>query len=337
MRFTRFTLNLKIMSSRFSLFCICIINGSRFDCRNWHFGDGDYSFGCKIDSLTWSETVNMSSVSVPSMIDNEEVKSLIISAAMDPTLTHVPKELFPQFPDLRKLEIRAQIREVVAEDFFTAENRSDLTDIYLSNNELSVIKQNSFAGLYELRSLDLSSNGIHTIESRAFHDLSKLKYLNLYHNRIKALDDHLFDWQIALRGLDLSFNEIELIGNSLYTLNSLETLILQFNKIEDVDLVRFAKLPKLKLMDLSHASVNLPNKLIFGNIELGESGQSPLEILDAGYNNLTIESNTFFKILRLFPNLKTLNIPEEGNKRFNYLNVTFVSAWTKPHPKIYRK
>lgn len=293
-----------------------------------HFGDAVYSFGCRITDLKSKEIANMSTVSIfiPDWVQNVQVKVLVILAGRA-TLDHVPSELLSMFPNLQKLKITAEIKEIVAENFSTPTNQSRLTHIYLSHNRLTAIRKNSFAGLLALERLDVSENMIYTIEDGAFDGLSKLKYLNLYWNKIVALSDHTFDGLIAIKGLNLAFNKIESIGNSIYKLDSVEKVMLSYNKIGDIDFLKIAILPNLKELNLEHAAVNLSRTLILNNIDLEEPTQSGLEILDLGFNNLTIEGNTLFKIIRLFPNLKTLNMPDEANKiRLKSLNVTFTSV-----------
>lgn len=271
-------------------------------------------------------------MSLPSGVKNEQIKYVIILSE-DERLSHIPKELYPVFPNLRSLVIdattRGNITDVTADDFFTSGGKSNLIGLTIANQKLTIIKHSSFAGLFVLERLDLRSNEIHTIESSAFSDLSKLWYLNLDDNKIKVLHDNALIGLTALKDFNLRYNGIGRIGNSIYTLQSIERLFLGFNRINDIDFAKLAKLPKLKGLDMFEAAVNLTSNV--NNITLDESSQSTmgrfahgvlstlrtipegpqksqLEILDVACNNLTVEA--VLKLARLFPNLKKLNVGE---------------------------
>lgn len=185
---------------------------------------------------------------------------------------------------------------------FTFENQNRLTHLYLRKNKLTIIRENTFAGLTELTELHLDGNEIHKIENGAFANLSKLKYLNLDHNKIKMLNDDVFDGLTALETLSIADNQMETIGDSLWTLNSLKTLRLDFNKINDTNIVKFAKLSNLSKLYLRASGICLENV----NVDSTLASSSLLKYLDLGANNLTNESS--LEVLRIFPNLTEINI-----------------------------
>lgn len=181
-------------------------------------------------------------------------------------------------------------------DDFAFANQIELNELMLKSNKLSVIKRNTFAGLFNLTELFLHYNEIHTIEDGAFADLSKLGRLRLNNNKIKAFGDHVFDGLTSLTVLQAWENKIENIGNSLNGLTSIARINLRSNRINDIDLVKFAKLPELTDLVLGATGVGLKNI----DVEFGSSFKSPLKYLDISHNNLTnIED---LKVLRISPN-----------------------------------
>ena len=63
---------------------------------------------------------------------------------------------------------------------------SRIDTLILSNNELTLLRKDTFAGLTNLRVLDLSHNTINRIEN-SFDHLSNLQILDLSHNQLKKL------------------------------------------------------------------------------------------------------------------------------------------------------
>ncbi|CAM4559171.1 unnamed protein product [Lepidochelys olivacea] len=64
----------------------------------------------------------------------------------------------------------------------------NLTELYLNENAITVLHNNTFSNLLKLTVLDISSNYISTIEQAAFTGLNQLSILNLNHNKISQLD-----------------------------------------------------------------------------------------------------------------------------------------------------
>lgn len=253
------------------------------------------------------------SVPVPNSVQKEKVKRIEISTkssfldgpqqSNQYHIDHIPREIHSMFPNLQKLFIKSQIEEILPEDFRTAEGQSDYIEINLSRNKLTIIKRNTFSLVPLLEKLSLSVNTIETIESGAFSGLSKLKALDIAGNRLKALKDDTFDGLIALKGIELSHNGMETIGNSLYSLDFITMIGLSYNKISDIDFEKFAKLSKLKKLDLYQAAANLTSNV--NELASEESLQSSLEVLDVAFNNLTIEAA--LKLARVFPTLTKIN------------------------------
>ncbi|XP_044876590.1 leucine-rich repeat-containing protein 19 isoform X1 [Mauremys mutica] len=64
----------------------------------------------------------------------------------------------------------------------------NLRELYLNENAITVLHNNTFCNLSKLTILDISSNYISTIEQAAFKGLNQLSILYLNHNKISQLD-----------------------------------------------------------------------------------------------------------------------------------------------------
>ncbi|XP_051508291.1 adhesion G protein-coupled receptor A3-like [Myxocyprinus asiaticus] len=89
--------------------------------------------------------------------------------------------------------------------------------LILSNNKISVLKNNSFLGLGALERLDLRSNLISRIAPGAFHGLSTLKRLDLSNNRIGCFSPDMFLDLGRLSKLNLSGNIFSTLPEGLFT------------------------------------------------------------------------------------------------------------------------
>lgn len=81
------------------------------------------------------------------------------------------------------------------------------------------------------------------------------------------------------------------------TLDSLKNIKLDYNKINDIDLVDFTRLPRLEKLYLRATGVNLG----IVNVDSASPLQSSLFFLHLGNNNLTNAAD--LEVLRIFPNL----------------------------------
>ncbi|NWT35433.1 LRC19 protein, partial [Cardinalis cardinalis] len=82
----------------------------------------------------------------------------------------------------------------------------NLTELYLNDNNISVLNNNSFYNLKNLITLDISNNCISTVHKAAFAGLNQLSVLNLSYNMIVQLDSDTFTSLGSLRVLNLQYN-----------------------------------------------------------------------------------------------------------------------------------
>ncbi|NWX92593.1 LRC19 protein, partial [Nothoprocta pentlandii] len=83
---------------------------------------------------------------------------------------------------------------------------TNLTELYLNENIITVLYNNSFYNLAKLTILDISNNCITTVHHAAFVGLSQLSKLNLFHNYITQLDSDVFTSLKSLTVLNLQDN-----------------------------------------------------------------------------------------------------------------------------------
>ncbi|XP_028568012.2 leucine-rich repeat-containing protein 19 isoform X1 [Podarcis muralis] len=82
----------------------------------------------------------------------------------------------------------------------------NITELYLSNNSISILRNFTFDKLSKLAVLDVSNNSISTVEQAAFAGLNKLNILQLQNNKIVQLDSSVFVLLKSLVVLNLKNN-----------------------------------------------------------------------------------------------------------------------------------
>ncbi|XP_061487321.1 leucine-rich repeat-containing protein 19 isoform X2 [Rhineura floridana] len=85
----------------------------------------------------------------------------------------------------------------------------NITELYLNNNAIAVLRNYSFSNLSRLAILDIKNNYINTVEQAAFAGLNKLMTLYLQNNKIVQLDSNVFALLKSLQVLNLKNNFLE--------------------------------------------------------------------------------------------------------------------------------
>uniref|UniRef100_A0A8D0GER9 TIR domain-containing protein n=1 Tax=Sphenodon punctatus TaxID=8508 RepID=A0A8D0GER9_SPHPU len=168
-------------------------------------------------------------------------------------------------------------------------NSSSLEDLVFQGNHLDKLWGNQdnryiqfFKNLYNLTRLDISHNRLNEIPTNAFLSLPQsLTELYINNNELK-----LFNWTALqqfknLKLLDLSSNALDFVGNNLanYT-PSLQTLLLQLNKISHLPDRFLYRASNLVHLDLRYNQLHSINKSTFLSKNLNF-----LEILDLTGNS----------------------------------------------------
>ncbi|XP_032681328.1 protein artichoke [Odontomachus brunneus] len=237
---------------------------------------------------------------------------------------------------------RNLVREIPPRLFYNFEN---LISIELSGNMLSMISQNTFAGLEDtllnldvsynrltaitelplrnLLSLNLAGNQLKRVSPETFKYLHRLQYLNLSSNPLYGGFPPIFP--SSLINLDISHTDLRILPTVLLlNLESLEKISLAGNQLQEIDEGTFQHLYNLTAIDLSYnmieridngafvGLINLYSLNLRGNSLTSFVGEhfntgTGLEVLDLSNNHISQLSPTAFVI---HPRLRRLDLSD---------------------------
>ncbi|NXB28207.1 VASN protein, partial [Eulacestoma nigropectus] len=121
--------------------------------------------------------------------------------------------------------------------------------LYIFENGITTLSEDSFAGLPALQLLDLSQNKITSIQRNIFQPLTELVNLDLSSNQLQEITNETFHGLRLLERLYLQRNRIQHIHAAAFdTLENLLELKLQNNQLRAVPPLN---LPNLLLLDIS--------------------------------------------------------------------------------------
>ncbi|XP_038672620.1 leucine-rich alpha-2-glycoprotein-like [Scyliorhinus canicula] len=128
-----------------------------------------------------------------------------------------------------------------------------LQELHLSSNKLMNISSGALKELHQLRILDLTNNLLNTFPPDLFNTSLNLTTLVLQGNKLQAVDPFWFHHLRSLQSLDLSNNMLKSLPlDSFQNLTELVTLDLSSNKIENLPVTLFHKLSKLERLNLAN-------------------------------------------------------------------------------------
>ncbi|XP_034033582.1 transforming growth factor beta activator LRRC32 isoform X2 [Thalassophryne amazonica] len=213
-------------------------------------------------------------------------------------------------------------------DYFLSKSPS-LSNLSLSSNSITKIRQNMFSGSSALRKISLHNNVILEIESGGFDSLSNLTELDLSKNSISCITDFNL---LQLKVLNLSQNSMETfrssISDDVYELLHLDLsqnkmpyfpLVPKKNKLEYLDVSR----NQLQTTNITGSREELENfrDTFLSHTSLGFSNThqdlSKLKHLDMSYNQLKIIPQSF---LCCMPSLQVLNVSNNCVGSFSIIN-----------------
>lgn len=251
----------------------------------------------------------------------------------------ISRDDFIDAKNLRFLTLNNQLECISSRVFMHAMNLSSLTlsrnrisriednafeglalleQLTLSKNQLKSLNRSTFAGLNKLIHLNLRDNDIDTIEDGTFANLPNLSELILSKNRVNTLSDQIFNGAPMLQRLTIDNNALESIGRSMYGLIHANRIIMYQNKIRDIDIIEFAKLPELSALWLRDSGFTFhPNRTLDDYHQLTES---KLNYLDISYNHLNDAHD--LQRLKIFKELKTLTLDDNEYVNFHMDNRT---------------
>lgn len=215
---------------------------------------------------------------------------------------------------------------------FLNDSLSNLTELYLKNNSISIVKKNAFQNQITLITLDLSDNKIIQIEQYSL-PLKKIQYLLLSGNFIGGvIKNNTFSGAKYLRFLNLSnFNITTVDDMAFVDLPVLARLNLSHNQIDSFKPNNFQGMENLYSLDISSNCLNtlvlngtkLTNLLAFflnnnnltniSEIFPGNSGRS-VHYLDMSFNNISDLTGVNNE---KFPNISVLRLAHNQLVAFN--------------------
>lgn len=243
------------------------------------------------------------------------------------TLVEFPQTFFEQIEHLRTVKAAGSGIESIQGVFMSARH---LRKLYLHQNRIKDLNEETFKGARDLGLLDLANNQIVSVGKGTFARLKYLSHVNLSSNMIDFIGLDFFKTNEILHTLDLSFNQLKSLELQVSQLTS---VFASFNAIENFSMelleseqnrqyysrflvkifvdhntltnfkidkrfkVRHLGLDHNQINDLSNLDARLPDQI---------------EILDLSYNNLgALTKETF----RNFYNLRTLTL-QHSNLQF---------------------
>lgn len=148
--------------------------------------------------------------------------------------------------------------------------------------------------------LHINDVGLETISSDDFVNAKKLTLLDIKKNNIATLKSNSFS--TILQQLDLSSNNITKIEDGAFEgPTELNTLFLSGNKVVNLDITKFTKLPKLRILDVSAMDFTFPAPNELAKIVASNSSVTVLHL-----SNNPIDTPDIWRRLSIFPNLETV-------------------------------
>lgn len=201
------------------------------------------------------------------------------------------------------------------EDFSKMTSRDRIEAIDLSFNNLSIVDDENFRYLSNLKLLNLSHNLISQISLFAFSvDSDQITHLDLSHNLItdSSLEFLLFSNLINIKWLNMDHNRLTHLSNHfLFNLYNLEYLSISNNQLKSLNLFYLVNKNNqfLKFIDLSN-NFNLKFKVYERNLENEASVQNNVETLNLSAIDLSnFNLNIFLdNLFDKYKKLKVLNL-----------------------------
>ncbi|XP_010171716.1 leucine-rich repeat-containing protein 19 [Antrostomus carolinensis] len=149
--------------------------------------------------VIWAGTLFLNPVTADCNITSQTV----ICEESGKNLSDIPTNLFQNVTKLslenNKITLKDRDKEIL-------QSFINLTELYLNENMITVLHNNSFCKLTNLILLAISNNHISTVHKAAFAGLNQLSVLNLSYNMITQLDSDVFTSLKSLTVLNLQQN-----------------------------------------------------------------------------------------------------------------------------------
>lgn len=121
-------------------------------------------------------------------------------------------------------------------EMFINSDLMNLQKLFLKSCHLKKVEDNAFLGLSNLVDLDLSYNYLTVVPTNALNDIPSLRELYLADNPITQIEDNAFRNVLNLIKLDLSNNMIEFVNRNAFNgLELLQSLKINGNKLQGLE------------------------------------------------------------------------------------------------------
>lgn len=185
--------------------------------------------------------------------------------------------------------------------------------VNVENNKLSVLPNETYLALPNLRMLNIGSNLLNEIPPNAFTNLQKLRMLLLGNNRLTTIDELSLNGLTNLETLSIQENNlIKLHERSMSSLVNLRNLNVQGNHLEILS-NNLLKNPQLKSFDASRNNLMEIEELVFANT---------LRLL-----SLDLSQNRLRDLPPSMAALRDLKDVDLSYNRLNHLAPEIVSSW----------
>lgn len=214
--------------------------------------------------------------------------------------------------------------------YFLQNCLTNLSELYINNNNITVVPKHVFDSQTQIKRLDLSMNRIVSIEEYSL-PLKNLQYLNIVGNRLNGIiRKNVFSPAKYLRFLDLSnFNITKIDEFAFVDLTVLARLNISNNQIETIHPNNFKGVDNMYSLDISHNNLT--------NLSFNNSILTNLKAFYLNNNNLTQISKLFSNKCKLLyldmsnnnisdltefgadilPNLTVLHLANNNIRKFN--------------------
>ncbi|MGH0127735.1 UNVERIFIED_CONTAM: hypothetical protein FKN15_034234 [Acipenser sinensis] len=190
--------------------------------------------------------------------DFANMTSLIHLSLSRNTISQITPFAFVDLHDLHALHLDSNRLTLVNDEHF--QGLINLRHLILSNNQLQSISEGNLRGFgpilqqsHDLHALHLDSNRLTLVNDEHFQGLINLRHLILSNNQLQSIAEGSFeDFLETLEDLDLSYNNLrEIPWDTITRLVSVNTLSLDHNLIEFVPEGIFSNLHKLARLDMT--------------------------------------------------------------------------------------
>lgn len=147
-------------------------------------------------------------------------------------ITSLPHGIFQNLPDLSQISLYENQLESLAPDVF---GPMPLKELWLYDNKISRVEDDTFKNLTQLRLLVLSRNEINHVSVNAFRGLEQLGEVSLHTNLLRTLQDGTFQGLPKLVNISLEHNFIKSLPNGfLQGVSHLGQIDLRNNSFENL-------------------------------------------------------------------------------------------------------